>query len=193
MRKIDWSGHKFGKLKAISFSHYKSGSYWNFVCDCGGTAVKPIWFVRNGIGDHCGCSNPKRILHSQKMHNLHHSIMQRCYDKKNHKFHRYGGRGIKVCDEWQDYKTFYLWAIRGYETGLELNRIDNNGNYEPNNCNWITHRENMNNTVRTVYYKFYDEQITVSYLAEKIGKTYSFVKYRLKRNWTAEQIYEGFK
>ena len=78
-------------------------------------------------------------------------MRDRCYYKKHMAFKNYGGRGITVCDEWlQNFETFYKWAIQnGYEDHLTLDRIDNDGNYEPSNCRWITYREQCLNKRRT--------------------------------------------
>lgn len=83
------------------------------------------------------------------------NIKQRCYYKNNKDYKNYGGRGIIVCDEWlKDFKKFYDWAINnGYQDGLTIDRINNDGNYEPSNCRWITKkaqsRNNRNNRIIT--------------------------------------------
>lgn len=76
-----------------------------------------------------------------------HSMKQRCYYKKNDNYKWYGGRGVSICDEWKgNFLNFFEWSIKNnWSVGLEIDRINNNGNYEPNNCRWITHKENCNN------------------------------------------------
>lgn len=70
-------------------------------------------------------------------------MKQRCLNPNNPKYHRYGGRGIKVCDEWLDICGFYDWSMaNGWKEGLTIDRIDNNGDYCPNNCQWVTCSEN---------------------------------------------------
>ena len=76
-------------------------------------------------------------------------MMQRCYNPKAANYDIYGGRGITVCEEWHDVLAFEKWAINsGYKKGLSIDRIDSNGNYEPSNCRWVTHKENCNNRKR---------------------------------------------
>jgi len=125
-------------------------------CDCG--KIKNF-LLNNLTGKNntqsCGCLNIERsrienLKHGLKDHTLYrkwYHIKTRCYNPKSDSYYRYGGRGIKVCEEWlNDFKAFYDWSIsNGWQEGLEIDRIDNDGNYEPINCRYVTTTENNHN------------------------------------------------
>lgn len=173
----DYSGMRSGRLVAISFSHTicndkNRRTYWNFKCDCGNVKVLRVdtVFSKTHPVLSCGClkkeqdnknlnrkgCKPKDIncIHSRVKNNLYsrwEGMKRRCYNKKFKHYKNYGGRGIKICDEWlYDFDSFYYWAIsHGYKKELEIDRIDNDGDYSPENCRFITHKENMNNQRRS--------------------------------------------
>jgi hypothetical protein len=95
-------------------------------------------------------------------------MKERCEDLNNPV---YGGKGIKVCDEWkEDFQTFYEWSMaNGYDTKLQIDRIDGNGNYCPENCRWVDRKIQLNNTSRNHYVIHQDKKITVAQLSEKTG------------------------
>ena len=98
------------------------------------------------------------------------SMMQRCYNQKAANYHLYGGRGIKVCDEWHNVETFEKWALKnGYEKGLTLDRIDPNGDYTPENCRWATSKQQANNRRNTVYVTIDDVTKSLSEWADFAG------------------------
>jgi hypothetical protein len=121
-------------------------TYWKCICDCG----NEVWIERSCIGEgkqkSCGCLNkPKEnARRKQKLYHLFYSMKERCYNTKNPKYHLYGRKGIKICDEWlNDYSMFEQWAYEnGYNDGLSIDRIDSNKDYCPENCRWITLGEN---------------------------------------------------
>lgn len=107
------------------------------------------------------------------------------------KYLDYGGRGITVCDEWtgsQGFEHFYEWAIKnGYENCLTLDRIDVNGNYSPENCRWITNKEQQNNKRDNVYITINNETLTMKQWSEKVGIPYNTVKQRIYKGWSYEE------
>ena len=115
-------------------------------------------------------------------------MIWRCYRKEHSSYKYYGGRGIKVCDEWQKFEPFYQWALNtGYSEKLTLDRIDNEGNYEPSNCRWATPKEQANNRRVNRLVTFNGETKTVTEWAELLGVTHQAMSERLNsKRWTVE-------
>ena len=108
-------------------------------------------------------------------------------------FYNYGGRGISVCEEWKnDYITFRNWALEnGYKEELQIDRINNNGNYEPNNCRWVTSKINGNNKRNNRLITYKNKTMTLKSWCEKLGLKYKFVWQRIVRhNWSVKDAFE---
>ena len=133
----------------------------------------------------------KHGLSNTRLHKIWHSMYCRCYYKSTNQYKNYGGRGIKVCEEWkhmQGFINFYNWAIsNGYKETLTLDRIDNNKGYCPSNCRWITPKEQSNNRRNNVYYTFNGETKTSKQWCELYNISPTTLSDRLKRGWTLEQ------
>lgn len=115
-------------------------------------------------------------------------IIRRCDNPNAGFYHRYGGRGITVCDEWRDFEVFYKWALHnGYKDDLTIDRIDNDGNYEPSNCRWATWKEQANNKSLNHILTFDGKSQTMTLWAEETGITRSAIKTRLKNGWSVEK------
>ena len=179
MRKYN-IGDRIGRLEILDLRRTKiKGRHRTFAkckCDCG--SIKEIRLDTLGKVKSCGCLNlePKHITHGEtgtRLYQLWASMKDRCKNPNGKGYHHYGGRGITYCEEWEEYIPFRDWALSvGYEEGLELDRIDNNGNYEPSNCRWTTRKEQCLNTRRNKYITFKGKSQTVSQWADEFNVKY---------------------
>lgn len=133
----------------------------------------------------------KHGLSNTRLHKIWHSMYCRCYYPTTNQYKNYGGRGIKVCEEWkhtEGFINFYNWAINnGYKENLTLDRIDNNKGYCPENCRWKTPKEQSNNRRNNVCYTFNGETKTSKQWCELYNVSQTTLLDRLKRGWTLEQ------
>lgn len=118
------------------------------------------------------------------------NMRNRCNRKADKEYKHYGGRGIKVCEEWKnDFETFKEWALsNGYYDNLTLDRIDTNGNYEPNNCRWITRKAQNNNMTTNVRLTYNGITHNLSEWSEITGISYPTIQGRVRRGWKTEDI-----
>lgn len=164
---LDLTNKRFGRLIAIKFAYSKKDSngvparYWVCKCDCGNTLITRVASLRSGKTKSCGCRNRTKpsnnITHHKsetRLYYIYKGIKSRCFNPHNDKYMYYGGKGITVCDEWLGKNgaiNFLKWAEQnGYKEGLTIDRINVNGNYEPSNCRWITHQEQMFNRSNSI-------------------------------------------
>lgn len=177
MKKIDLTGQRFGRLVVLQRDEAPKRSheiYWLCRCDCGKEKSVLGSALRAGYTQSCGCL--KRELLQNKRHLNKHlyqvwqDMKQRCNNPRNKYYYRYGGRGIKVCQEWADYDAFYEWAMaHGYACGLQIDRIDNDGDYTPDNCRWTTPKENTNNRTMCIRITYEGETHTATEWAHIMG------------------------
>lgn len=147
-------GERFGKLtviEKIGLSNHME-LLWKCKCDCGNEVIVNSYSLRKGTTRSCGClcfeSRGNHLLPNwNKIHYARTNMLTRCYNEKYSLYHRYGGRGISVCEEWKnDSMAFYDWSIRnGFSEELTLDRVNNDGNYDPHNCRWVTMQVQSNN------------------------------------------------
>lgn len=176
---------RYGRLRVIG--QPDSDWYVQVQCECGVIKKVKKYNLTCGSTQSCGCWNKERSSKANSSHGLSkhplfpkfNAMRERCYNKNNNRFSDYGGRGITICDEWlNNPQAFFDWAIaNGYKEGLEIDRKENNGNYTPENCRFVTHAINSQNTRRTKLTesnvleirKMYSQGVSPYSIADKYG------------------------
>jgi len=164
MKPVDITGSRFGRLVAMApGASTPQGIAWQFTCDCGNQIVRLAKAVRSGDPSKKSCGCLQREIWSKRCSTMNYRhgmtdtptwktwsmMLDRCKNPNAPKFHHYGGRGITVCDRWLTFENFYA-DMGERPTDLTLDRINVDGNYEPANCRWATHKEQRANRRPTV-------------------------------------------
>lgn len=203
----DLTGQRFGRLTVV----YRVEDYispkgyaipkWECVCDCGNKLEARGDKLKSGTLKSCGCLhkrtikkrvNQKHGMSNTRLYRIYKEMYGRCYSPKCPAYQDYGGRGIKICQEWlDDFMNFYNWAItNGYRDDLTIDRINNDGNYEPSNCRWATAKEQARNTRNTVFLTYKGETKSVPEWAEIIGISKDTLTYRKRAGWSDKECIE---
>lgn len=202
MKVIDLTGQRFGRLMVIRRDGTSGDGQKTYLCrcDCGTEKVIKSGNLRSGRTKSCGCLGRERTARrntesakhggcGSRLYGIWYDMRQRCSYEKSINWHLYGGRGIRVCDEWQEsFEPFRDWALsHDYEDGLQLNRIDNDGNYCPENCKWSTRIEQGNNRRTCVYVTIGGVTKSVSEWCRETGVNRMVAYSRIRRGWEPEQ------
>lgn len=200
---IDLTGRRFGRLTVIEKSCLDIGDngqrYYICRCDCGNMTINYSSDLTCNKTLSCGCysreiAKQRQLKHGQKgtrLYTIWENMKKRCYNAKIANYKNYGGRGIKVCEEWHEFGQFYEWAMaNGYNDKLTLDRIDNNGNYEPSNCRWVDKKTQANNTRSNHYLTYNGRTMTMKQWAEELGISYNLIRDRInKLGWSVEKTF----
>jgi len=186
---LDIKGLRFGRL--IAFEYADNGK-WHCSCDCGCNSIAHGSDLRRGRVKSCGCllleGNRANLKHGYSATSEYRSwvsMLRRCSDPGCMGYHRYGGRGVKVCERWQKFENFYA-DMGDRPSGTSLDRIDFDGNYEPSNCRWATRLEQSTNTSRTIIIVANGKQQSLCAWARELGVSAKGIRYRLKRGMSHE-------
>jgi hypothetical protein len=188
----DVTGQKFNNLTAIKrIGFNKSGkTAWLFRCDCGVEKEIGLAQVIAGRTKSCGCLKNDRISkltfsHGDsrtRLYRIFHDMHSRCMNKKNSGYKNYGGRGIKICEQWRDFTVFRSWALENeYTDNLTIDRIDNNGDYSPENVKWANKTEQGRNKRNVIWYEIGGVRKPLIEWCEIFNIDYDFAYQRNKR------------
>lgn len=185
-RRIDLVGQKFGRLTVIGPS--ERYGHVTCRCECGAEIVTRSRAVTSGNTRSCGCWNRDVKVERLKTHGLHHSpeyavwaaMLQRCNNPKSKSYKDYGGRGIKVCERWQSFENFYA-DMGPRPDGRSIDRINNDGSYEPENCRWATRVEQQNNRSANIVVTYGGQEMTIAQVSRASGVNFNRVYYEYGR------------
>lgn len=206
---IDLAGKKFNRLLVLEFAYIKKQTtFWKCKCNCGNIVIVSLGHLKSNHTKSCGCLKKEIISNKvkrQTKHNLRHTriyetwvnMKTRCCNENNKNYKNYGGRGIKVCEEWLDkdngFINFYNWAMdNGYNDTLTIDRIDVNGNYEPSNCRWVNMQKQNNNRRNNHIIIYNGERKTLEEWSRilPINISSAELRYRIMNNWSIEKAFK---
>lgn len=194
----DITGQTFGRLTAIApvAKSKHGGIKWLCICCCGTETVVIARCLISGNTRSCGCLNDELAAERKTTHNfcklpeykVWKAMIQRCTNPKNKAFHNYGGRGISIALEWLGFIVF--WDDMGARPTPfhTLERIDNDGDYTPENCRWATWKDQQRNRRNNRLMKYRGETRCVAEWAEITGINHTTIEGRLSRNWPVEKV-----
>ena len=186
---INLTGMIFGELMVLKRDpSINKNAKWICLCSCGNETITESLKLRNGKSKSCGCKRHEYIGNANKTHgmtntriySIWHSMIGRCKYPSTQYYNRYGGRGIKVCEEWSSFDSFYKDMGPSYEKGLTIDRIDSNGNYELSNCRWADLDTQNNNRESNVLITIDGETKTMKHWSDVSGVNYQTVRSRVK-------------
>ena len=204
MRSVDLTGQKFGRLTVVRFDHKENGrKYYLCQCDCGNFKIVSNHSLKSGNIKSCGCLHKEILIQRNKDNRIHHpenerllriwrAMLHRCYKETDEHYDYYGGRGIKVCDDWHDFEAFQKWALaNGYADNLTIDRLDGNKDYYPDNCSWATMTVQNNHKSDTKWLTYKGKTQSLSDWCRELGLDYFRIKARLNSlGWSVEDAFE---
>lgn len=201
----DLTGKRFGRLVVIrrDKDHYQPSGHhrpmWLCRCDCGNEKIILQTNLKRRTTRSCGCLQKEELskrarshggwANNERLFDIWLGIRKRCNNENDARYPNYGGRGVSICDEWDDYSSFRDWAMsHGYADNLSIDRIDVNGDYCPDNCRWATNIEQQNNRRSCVYITYGNETHTLKEWSRIRGIKYSTLHSRYRHGWGAGRM-----
>jgi hypothetical protein len=197
-RPIDVLGQRFGAWTVMANAPRKARATQVVCrCDCGTERTLAKRMLREGISKSCGCRKSEYVIAAQITHGMTghpahsswHSMRQRCLNSNAVAYEHYGGRGITVCERWNDFSMFWEDMGPTWFPKATIERRDVNGNYEPSNCRWITQKAQPANTRANVRIDSPWGILHISEVARRCGISLHAFRWRLKRGWTAPDLF----
>lgn len=187
--KTDITGNKYGKLTVIKIDHKERQYFYECLCDCGKVKIVGGAQLKNGTTKSCGCLTRLHGGYNSKLNGIWNSMKQRCLNSNVLAYKNYGGIGITVCQAWiESFEEFRKWSLdNGYKDSVvQLDRKDNHGNYEPENCRWVTRVVNCNNTRTNVVMEYNGKPTTLALITRELG-----LRHKYKSIW--KRVKKGHK
>lgn len=193
-------GKRFGRLTVLRLSHKDRWYKRNYVCrcDCGNETIVLGRNLTTGNTTSCGCfkkeviekgANLKHAMRKTRLYSIWAGIRKRIRNERDISFENYGGRGIKVCDEWSDFANFAKWALEnGYCANLTIDRIDVNGDYAPDNCRWATIKQQQRNKRNNNLITYNGETKCATEWEQVLGYNKGLIYARQSLGWDIDRI-----
>lgn len=194
---VDMVGATFGRVTVVARAANEASGQarWSCLCSCGKEFTAGGSNLRGGRTRSCGCATKEALDRARVVHGEHGTLTykrwkamkERCYGKRSIGYKNYGGRGIAVCDRWRESFSAFLEDMGPVPDGWQLDRIDNDGNYEPSNCRWVPQLVNANNRRNNRLVEFDGKKMTIAAWARETGLSQEAIRQRLNANWPVER------
>lgn len=185
MKLRDLTGQRFGVLLVERRTIPERPVHWECQCDCGNSVPFRYDYLTEGRATDCGCLTPRHRLSGTKTYSVWDLMHRRCEDPRHPNFKNYGARGIVVCGRWTDVRKFHE-DMGNPPDGMTLDRIDNNGPYEPGNCRWAPRHDQNRNMRSNRFIGYNNETLCLTDWAARIGLSSGGLHNRLARGWSLD-------
>ena len=193
-KRLELTGQRFGKLTVIRRSHQDQWQAWVWACQCDCGTEVPVRGATLKAGSTAACAScaavERNTTHGQSRTPLYarwRAMIERTRNSNSDEFRNYGGRGISVCERWSSFENFASDMGPTFRPELTLDRLDVDGNYEPDNCRWATQRDQQRNKRTNHVVTWRGRSLVVTDWAELLGLNPNTVVHRLRRGWTVER------